>query len=319
MNVEEQLRRAIDDHVARVDVAPGDYDAVEAMAAVARTRRARRTRRYVAAGVAVAAAVSVAVVASVAAQQDDAPPKVQVAEPGATTTGLPTTSASSPATSATAPPTTSPVLVVPPPTTPVSTPALSTTIGLWPFRTQHEVDAWSAAPRSNAEAWHLDAGQTALRFTQEYLGYTEINTANAAYDDAGARVTVGIEATPQLTTTAAVLWLVRAGSTPDAPWEVMGTEDSDFSINPITSPASSPLTVSGTISGVDENIKVQVLSPSAGRIGSACCAPAGDPSAPWSLRVDLTQTSDDLVTVAASTGGHLAGVERFTVTGVRLR
>ena len=317
MNVEEQLRRALDAHAANVDVSPGDYDAVEAAAATARARRTARTRRYLAGGIAAAAAVAVAVVASVAALRDDeSPRKIEVADPGTSTTGELSSSTAAP-------------VVVPPPTAPpTTTPAPPPTpVGLWPFRSNYEADTWWAPNGPYREPWRMDAGETALRFTRDYLGYTDIDTvSNVTYDDDGARVTVGIKATPEITTTAAVIRLVRVGSTPNGPWEVIGTEDSDFTINPIASPVSSPLTVSGSITGVDENIKVQVLGPSPGllqpsarRFGDACCAPAGEPSIPWSLTVDLTGDSSDLLTVAASTGGHLAGVERFTVTSLRLR
>jgi hypothetical protein len=45
--------------------------------------------------------------------------------------------------------------------------------------------------------------------------------------------------------------------------------------------------------------------------------PAGA-SAPWSVRLQLTRTQPGRpVTIVASTGGHVAAVERFTVTGVR--
>jgi hypothetical protein len=319
MNVEEQLRRAINAHTANVDVSPGDYDAVEAAAATARTRHAARVRRYIAGGIAAAAAVSIAVVASVAAlRDDDSPTKVEVADPG-TSTSAPQSTSTGP-TATTVPSTTAPVVVppatVPPPTTIATAPPAP--IGLWPFRSNYEADVWWAPNGPYREPWHMDAGETALRFTRDYLGYTDIDTvANVTLDGYGARVTVGIKATPEVTTTAAVIRLVRVGSTPNGPWEVIGTEDSDFRINPIASPASSPLTVTGSITGVDENVKVQVLSPSAGRIGEACCAPAGEPSMPWTLQVDLIGDNGDLLTVAASTGGHLAGVERFTVTSVR--
>ncbi len=52
-------------------------------------------------------------------------------------------------------------------------------------------------------------------------------------------------------------------------------------------------------------------------LGVACCTPAGNSGAPWAAKVSYHGASDQVLILAASTGGHLAAVERFTVTGVR--
>jgi hypothetical protein len=120
--------------------------------------------------------------------------------------------------------------------------------------------------------------------------------------------------------TAAVIHLVRYGTDGDAPWEVVGTDDTTLTL---TTPAyggrvSSPMRVGGRITGVDESIRVQVRRPGAGRpLGESCCVPAGGSDRQWSATVAFRAAPGQTMTVVASTGGHVAEVERFAVTGVR--
>jgi Immunoglobulin-like domain of bacterial spore germination. len=104
---------------------------------------------------------------------------------------------------------------------------------------------------------------------------------------------------------------------------VVGTDDTTFTL---TTPrygatVSSPLTVGGRVTGVDESIRVTVLGRSARPLGEHCCLPAGGERRPWSakLRFSPPEERDDLLTVVASTGGHVADVERFAITAVRPR
>ena len=132
-----------------------------------------------------------------------------------------------------------------------------------------------------------------------------------------ARVTVGYAA-GGANGTAAVIHLVHIGSGAGQPWEVVGTVD-----NPslsLTQPrygstVAGTITVGGHIAGVDESIRVSARQLS-GVVGVYCCLPAGAPAS-WSARLRLTNARPGPVTIVASTGGHLAAVERFTVTGVR--
>ena len=78
------------------------------------------------------------------------------------------------------------------------------------------------------------------------------------------------------------------------------------------------MTVGGTITGVDENIQVSVHTLGAatgGRIAAA--RPAGTRS-PWSASVTFLAAPGQVITIAAATGGHVASVERFAVTGARV-
>jgi hypothetical protein len=193
---------------------------------------------------------------------------------------------------------------------------------LWPFRSSDEAEAWQQAYRSGGhQPWHLDAAQTALTFAQGYLGYSEIDrTTSRSVDDAEAEIGVGYETEGGRTGTAAVVHLLRLGSGADAPWEVVGTADTDLTL---TSPAyganaTSPVSAGGRITGVDESIRVQVRQPSSSEpLGERCCVAAGGERTPWQTTVSFRGASDPVLTIAASTGGHLKRVERFAVTAVR--
>ena len=75
----------------------------------------------------------------------------------------------------------------------------------------------------------------------------------------------------------------------------------------------------GRISGVDEGIRVQVRQlSSAAPLGSSCC-PRRAAQPAWKQSVSFAGARDRVLTIVASTGGHVAEVERFTVTAVRTR
>jgi hypothetical protein len=242
---------------------------------------------------------------------------------GSSRPARPTTlgSASTTTASASTPPTSTPG------TTPGTTTAPSSSLGsyqpLFPFATVQDVVAWQQSyVASGQQPWHLDAGQTALAFAS-WLGYSNIDTAIGVHTDStGAHVSLGFhtgEPTSQASTSA-IVHLVRWGSGSTLPWEVVGTDDTTFSMtNPSYSAiVKSPVKVSGLISGVDESIKLQVRSTSsASAVGTSCCVPAGGNHTPWSETVSFTASPVVVLTIAASTGGHVAAVERFTVTGVR--
>ncbi len=193
---------------------------------------------------------------------------------------------------------------------------------LWPFRTLDEARRWQVeqAPAGHSP-WHGDAEATALSFTTGYLGFTGLDTVvHSDIDDTEAVVEVGYRTDGGRPAPAAALRLVRFGDGTDAPWEVIGTVDDTMAI---TEPApgvaiTSPVRVGGLISGVDENIRVQVRDPAAQRpIGESCCLPAGGENSPWSVSVSYRGASGATLTIVAATGGHVADVERFAVTGAR--
>ncbi len=241
----------------------------------------------------------------------------------------PTTEPASPTTepaSPSAPPTAS--TAPPASTSPTNPPAAAPfALGyqpLYPFVTLADAQKWQASNRAGGhQPWHLDAGQTALAFTQGFLGFSEINlvTSNVV-DKLGAHVGVGYRDPGGRLHTAAVLHLVRFGTDTDSPWEVVGSDDTTFSLETPAygSVATSPVKVGGHITGVDESIHVSVrqLSSSAS-IGEYCCLPAGGDNQPWSATVSFSRPADATLTLVASTGGHLQQVERFAIQGVRTR
>jgi hypothetical protein len=163
---------------------------------------------------------------------------------------------------------------------------------------------------------------TAQSFTQGYLGFTELDRITSTDVRATeAWIGVGYESEPGFVSTAAVVHLVRFGPDPEAPWEVVGTRDTDLTLDTPRYGAapSSPLTVGGTVTGVDESLQVQVRQMSStGALGETCCLPAGGTDSPWEMTVELTgRATDPAVTVVVFTGGHVQDVERFAITGLR--
>ncbi|GII84750.1 hypothetical protein Ssi03_27400 [Sphaerisporangium siamense] len=193
---------------------------------------------------------------------------------------------------------------------------------LWPFSGPAEVRAWQASYRAGGhQPWHLDARRTALAFTRDYLGFRDLDRAMPAkVEGAHARVRVGFlsEERP-LPMSAATVHLVRYGQGPDAPWEVVGTDDTTLTL---TTPrygagVRPPVKVGGRITGVDENIRVKALQPWSERsLGETDGLPAGGDRRPWSTRLSFTARPGQTVTIVAWTGGHIADVELFAVTGV---
>jgi hypothetical protein len=227
----------------------------------------------------------------------------------------PTTSAlQSPSTSRSALPLASPPVVVP-----------KFQLGyqpLFPFANRDDVLVWLRSYHSGGHApWHVNAAQTAQAFTVGFLGYGDINQITSqASDRRGAHIGVGYRDPNGTAHTAAVLHLVRFGPETDAPWEVVGTDDTTFSIETPAygSRVTSPVIVGGHITGVDENIHVTVRQLSGQRpLGQSDGIPAGGDNQPWSATVDFAGASDRTLTVVATTGGHQQQVERFAVQGVR--
>jgi hypothetical protein len=196
-------------------------------------------------------------------------------------------------------------------------------VPLYPFATQAQADAWLAAYRTTGvQPWHEDAGATALAFAA-FLGYTDINKVTGSdVTAAEAHISIGYALTAFQLHTAAVIHLVRYGPSRDAPWEAVGSDDRlSFTI---TSPAygsavRSPMAAGGQITGVDESITVEVLTLSSKTpIGRTCCQPAGGTQSLWNVSVRFSAAPGQVLIVSAATGGHVAAVERFVVTGVRV-
>jgi hypothetical protein len=208
-----------------------------------------------------------------------------------------------------------------------SPPAVSLPAGyqpLYPFDTPAAVQAWQASYTSGGhQPWHLSASQTALAFTMGYLGYQHVNqVTQQSVGSADARVSVGFTLPNGKHAVAAVVHLVRFGSGRLAPWEVVGTDDTTFSLSSpgYGSTVASPMTVGGKITGVDESIRADAHQlASAAPVGRSCCTAAGGQHSPWSATITFHAASGQVITVAVSTGGHVSDVERFAVTGLQVK
>jgi len=187
---------------------------------------------------------------------------------------------------------------------------------LWPFGSYAEAEQWRTKG-GGSQPWHHDAEQTALSFTRSYLGFTEIDQVTATfYDDLGAHIGVGYRDPNGAQRTAATLHLVQYGTAADSPWQVVGSDDTTLSLEQPTygSRVTSPMSIGGHITGVDENIVVSVLASQSDR-GTVARVPAGGDRASWTTG-PVTFTQRGVLTLVASTGGHLQQVERFAIHGV---
>jgi len=194
---------------------------------------------------------------------------------------------------------------------------------LWPFADEQQAAAWQVSYRAGGhDPWHLDAGLTAQSFTQGYLGYTTLDqVTTVTQNGTDAHAGVGYKLPNGTMSTAAVLHLIKVGSGPDTPWEVVGTDDTDQLT--LTTPAygatvASPVTIGGRITGVDESLRVQVRRLADEKVvGQSGGIPAGGQNTPWTARVSFTAPANSVLTIAVSTGGHVSDIERFAITGVR--
>ena len=75
--------------------------------------------------------------------------------------------------------------------------------------------------------WYRDDGQEA---DAGYLDAADRHFLAYRIDGTEAHVTVGLQPNPGQMTTAAVIHEARFGAGADAPWEVIGTDDTNFSI-----------------------------------------------------------------------------------------
>lgn len=195
---------------------------------------------------------------------------------------------------------------------------------LWPFGSVEDAVAWQqAASPGGHQPLRLDAGMTAQVFTQTYLGFGTVDRivgATASGDEAW--IQVGYRAANGNDMAAATVHLARIGAGDGRPWEVVGTRDVDLSL---TTPGygatvTSPVTVGGRISGVDESLTVQVrgLRDDAA-LGHVAGIAAGGQDAPWSTIVPFGTAAGTVRAIVVSSARHDAtGVARFAVTGVRV-
>jgi hypothetical protein len=199
-------------------------------------------------------------------------------------------------------------------------PPAATAQWLWPFADRAEVAGWQQSYRQDGhQPWHLDAATTALGFAG-YLGYGEVDrVVRSTVDGRTAYVAIGFALPGGTLHTAADVHLVKVGTGADAPWEAVGTRDTTLTLDrpAYGSTVASPLTVGGRVTGVDEQVVVTLHAQSGDLRATPAVVPAGGERSPWSVTVRFDSGPGRTITVAAATGGHVAAVERFAVTGVR--
>jgi hypothetical protein len=189
---------------------------------------------------------------------------------------------------------------------------------LWPFATLQQAQQVNG---QTGPSFYYSAPQTALNFVRDYLKFSDITAVTSTQVTAkDAHIGVGYPSPGGQPHTAAVLHLLRfAEDATDtgAPWEVVGATSTDLSIGTIAVEQSLPaqVTVHGHITGVDESITVAIRTLDGG-VKTADPVPAGGDNQPWS--VTIANQPPDVVTIVASTGGHVTAHERFVVSGINV-
>lgn len=193
---------------------------------------------------------------------------------------------------------------------------------LWPFDSQDDADRWLRDGAAAGDSpWHADAATTARLFTQDYLGFSEIDQTTTVTEHVDeAWVDVGYASPNGEPTTAATIHLARFGTAPDAPWEVVGSLDNTLTLSTPSygSTVGTVIEAGGIITGVDENLHLQLRQGSEkNALADYCCVPAGGQSQPWSATFNTSPPRPGALTLVVWTGGHSAPVERFAITGLR--
>lgn len=211
-----------------------------------------------------------------------------------------------------------------PPSSVAPTPAQPFALGyepLWPFTSYAEAEKWRTTVGGFGPwRWHLDAGETAMNFTAN-IGLTDITQVIAVrMNKLGAHVDVGYRDPNGQERIAATLHLVQFGTAKDSPWEVVGSDDTTLSLEQPAygSRVTSPVTIGGHITGVDENIVVsliRVIHPADIESKPLARVPAGGDHAAWTTG-SVPFTGHGVLIILATTGGHVQQVERFAIQGV---
>jgi hypothetical protein len=191
---------------------------------------------------------------------------------------------------------------------------------IWPFSDYGQAVAWQQSS-GGQQPWHADAGQTALLFTQSYLGFSDIDrVTSSTIGILRASIGVGYLNPAGQPHTAAVLTLLRYGDTSSG-WEVVGTVSSgDLTLDTPDdlSAAGSPLTVGGRFTGVDGAIVVTVRNADGAVVGQVPGpVAAGGQATPWhgtvSFNGTVSFTGSGQLLVVASAGGHTTAHEQFAI------
>lgn len=311
MNADEKLREILRAEADVVEPSPAGWDRITDGIAVRRRRRV-----WLRSSLAAATAVSlVAVVAVVATSDNDPdvrsgivatqPPPSDEPAPTATTSPGPPVSASQD----------DPLPIV------------------WPLTTQREINFWRANPASRPA---LRSAETAAKeFVLRYLALEDVRVELSDAAQGGVSLwsvsRLIVPGDERSRVFIATVW-VKAGSVeedgPQAPYLVSHVESGDgVESLTITSPTNawtvtSPVTVKGTVTGVDESVRVEVRAHNpAGAAGYVELAKAFVPAGaeqPWETTLTFAEPPDNAGAVYASTAspadGKLSAVTVVPVT-----
>ncbi len=182
--------------------------------------------------------------------------------------------------------------VVPPPATTVGDGYVG---ALWPFASQLQADAWTADHGSRT--WAADQTSVAAHFVTDYLGLSGVTA------DKACATCLKVLLTGSNGRTVGTVHLVGDGGVArnGPPYSVEGVDGGDLRV---TSPVagagvSSPLPVSGRVTGVDENVSLRLRS-TTGTVLASAGTPAGS-ALPWTASLTWTDPSWSTAGVVATT------------------
>ena len=183
-------------------------------------------------------------------------------------------------------------------------------VPVWPFTTDAQAADWLADP--GARGWARDPVQVVQHLVDDFLklpGGTAVGTAGGGDVQ---RVVVKIGGRPVST-----VQVEQVGRTTSGPWSVTGAASEDVGITAPEADAAvtSPLTVTGRVTGVDESVRVQLLASSGTELAGGY-APAGAEE-PWSLPLRWTSSAWSVGAVVASTANGNGDLRAFGLTPVR--
>ncbi|MGI8697658.1 MAG: Gmad2 immunoglobulin-like domain-containing protein [Mycobacteriales bacterium] len=175
---------------------------------------------------------------------------------------------------------------------------------IWPFTSLADAQAWQ---RSGTGSWHRDAAQTALRF-MGFLQAAEVDRVLADQPETtsigtGRKVTLGRKLADGTVAAVTVVHLVRLGSGSSAPYAVTvaGAYRLAITAPEIAAPVRSPLAVEGTITGVDESVRVELRTLGRAAPISAPAAAMGGTGTPWQTSVSFPAPPSGTATLVART------------------
>jgi hypothetical protein len=195
---------------------------------------------------------------------------------------------------------------------------------IYPFTSAAMAKSWEDGGGAHGEfPAFADADKTALAFVHDMLGETSVSTVTDAMMSANgktATVTLGrkLQGESNRTIDVTRVHLLHFGNA----WLVVGADDAAGLLT-VTSPApgepvSSPLAVSGPGFGVDEAIRVQLVTLHGGPLGGTGHASFGGGTPKWSTTVTFPSSPDPaggIVVIDDSPADGLPG--RIAVVPVR--